>query len=110
MNKIFIFFIACLFVASCGKHECTNYPCSVCINEKIEQFKASEDSKSILTMYVDNEIYYWFNTDAVFFDGTEEIFNEACEQVCIFCGECIPPPCNEKFPYDKTKWQVYWQK
>ncbi len=109
MNKTFLIIVLAAFMTiyACN-HESGNR-LSFCISEKIESFKSTAEAKAVLSIEVKGETYYWFNTDATYYDGVEYIFDNACNQACYFCGECASPACNEDFPYDKLKWEVVWK-
>jgi hypothetical protein len=109
MNKITTILILAIYLhlSSCC-HEAENQP-STCILEKIEAFKSDPTAKAVYSYILDNEVYFWFNTDATYLDGSEYIYGNDCAQACYFCGECSPPDCTQDFPYDKSKWEVVWK-
>jgi hypothetical protein len=109
MNKITTILILAIYlhIASCC-HEAEYQP-STCMLEKIETFKSDAAAKAVYSYVLDNEVYFWFNTDATFYDGAEYIYGNDCNQACYFCGECSPPECTQDFPYDKSKWEIVWK-
>jgi hypothetical protein len=93
----FLFLIA----MSCHKDKCdTDLP--ACIDT--DQIKSVV--KTIRTQTVNGERHYWLNTDFNQFDGAEFIVNQNCDTVCVFCGECNPPPCTLNYKYEA--WKQIW--
>jgi hypothetical protein len=111
MKSVFyIILFATLAMLSCEHNVENNSVTSECIVDKIQIFKSNLEAKAVLSYKLDGKVYYWFNTDATHYDGVEYIYGEDCMEACYFCGECAYPPCNEKFPYDKSNWEIVWQK
>ena len=94
------------FVA-CKKNCDSVNPLSTCLENKLETYKASEDAKTIKTQTINNQTYYWLNTDARTYDGVEFILGENCDTACAF-GGFIHQPCVDLYDWDN--WETIWTK
>jgi hypothetical protein len=109
MNKYFATLICIVLISISACCHQTKNETSACMLEKINAFKSNGSAKAVLSIEVKGETYFWLNDDATYFDGSEYIYDNACNNVCYFCGECAFPECVKDFPYDKTKWEVVWK-
>lgn len=96
--------IALLLLFSCKSKDDQDNLIPDCIQEQIEN---EATLMAVLTQEVDGEIHYWLNTGVLSLDGTEFIVNNNCEEVCQFCGLCVPPNCNDD--YNADEWTVIWE-
>jgi hypothetical protein len=104
--------IILLFAALIAINACTHEPentIPICMTEKINTFKSDATAKAVLSIEVKGETFYWFNTDATYYDGIEYIYGNDCNQACFFCGECASPECIQDFPYEKDQWEIVWK-
>lgn len=107
MQKLGII-VCVILLASCSESNDngdSNIPS--CIQEILDDPVLSSDLKTIRVQENNDELQYWLNTDATFFDGVEFIVNSQCETVCSFCGECFPPLCASD--YDFESWITIWE-
>lgn len=108
MKNLMFFCFTVIVFASCNKNCDDGNVADTCLDAKLEEYKASDDAKTIQTQTVDGETYYWLNTDARTFDGVEYILGENCDTACVFGGLWQPQPCVEVFNWEN--WQIIWQK
>ncbi|MBK8698983.1 MAG: hypothetical protein IPN29_05360 [Saprospiraceae bacterium] len=101
----YVMFLLLLTAASCC-HDNND----ACIFSRIEDFKQDKDAIGVYSYEVDGEIHFWFHDGATFYDGSEFIYNADCEEVCRFCGFCIPPACLTAYPTSTSGWEVVWEK
>lgn len=107
MKSGLIFILALGLLLSCEKKVCCVLP--PC-DEEFEAFKQNPAAKAIYQLQQGDNFFFWLNTDAVSYDGTEDILDKTCSKYCFFCGECEPPKCSANLPYDKEKWTLIWKK
>ncbi len=100
-------YIVVLFLFACKNQVCcVESPC----DDQFEAFKSDPEAKAIYQLQQGDKFYFWLNTDAVHYDGTEDILDRYCNKYCYFCGECVPPECSKTLPYEKEKWTLIWKK
>jgi hypothetical protein len=106
--KIALLTVAAVWLMTSCEHKdcCDLSPCS----DQFEAFKLNPEAKAIYQLQQGDNFYFWLNTDAVHYDGTEDILDTKCNKYCYFCGECEPPACSRTLPYDKDKWTLLWKK
>lgn len=100
-------------MTSCSKSEDNCVPGKLegsCIQGKIETFKQEKRSIAVYSYQVDCEIHYWFHDGSRAWDGSEYIYNDACEEVCQLCGFCVQNICGEKYPSNIDDWTLVWKK
>jgi hypothetical protein len=78
-----------------------------CIEQLTDDPSQVEAIKRVLTQTIEGETHYWLNTDAMHYDGSEVIVNNACDTLCLFCGECLLPPCASDYT---NQWETIWER
>ncbi|MFK7808548.1 MAG: hypothetical protein AB8F74_12155 [Saprospiraceae bacterium] len=107
MKKLSFLFLVLLF-AACKDKDNQKDKLPSCIQGKLEETGFLETILTVRTQVIDGEVHYWLNTDAMHVDGVERIVNEACEEVCYLCGECLPPTCTDDYKNDD--WETIWER
>ncbi len=105
LNK-YLFLLLLLF-SVCQSNDCTNDHLPECILNMINDPNPLVTIKTIRIQNLDKVIHYWINTDATHYDGTEQIIDKDCNQVCYFCGECSPPKCLNLY---SDEWKIIWRR
>ena len=98
-----IFLLILTISACCDKDDSTQKEIPQCIKNS---YDVSSASNLIVKQWEKNgEVYYFFNTGAVTWDGAEKIYNSKCEEVCYYCGFCEKTDCIDDFPaYNSSDW------
>lgn len=112
MGKVRNIAIVSVFILAVLDIQCTkekgNSNLPTCIQAIIKDNQRNKDLKTVRVQKVNGVSFYWLNTDATTYDGTEAIVNSRCDTVCFFCGECIYPECLEQF--EDREWHLVWSK
>jgi hypothetical protein len=74
------------FIFSCKKTDTSTPQLPDCIKKIIANDQGTEKLKTIRVRKMGNELQYWLNTDARFYDGAEYIVNNSCDTVCRIGG------------------------
>jgi hypothetical protein len=109
-SPFLLMYLVLVSITSCQKETDCKGIISECLSAKIEEFKKSNESKAIYRFTLDGRDFYWFNTDALSIDGSEDIYREDCLLACTLCSECLPPPCAADFPNERSGWHLFWKK
>lgn len=106
INYIVIVLIASLLL-SCNNNQENDLNLPECINQKFEAEREKNDKVKLKRFLKNDEFYYWLNTGATAYDGSEPIFDKNCIEVCGYCGFCILPTCLMDFPeYGSDRWEL----
>ena len=107
MKTIFSITILLFLFSACTKNrvlERSEIPS--CIQDLIEEDSEIKSIKTVKSQELNGVNHYWINTDAMHFDGIEIIISSSCDTLCLFCGECLLPPCVNEYT---NEWVNIWE-
>ncbi|MBI5917032.1 MAG: hypothetical protein HY842_16800 [Bacteroidetes bacterium] len=90
MKKILLATLTATLLAACCD-DTSNVGNPVCIDDTIETFKTDSQSIAVLKTDLNGQFLFWFQTEAPWADGTDDVLNEECEVVCLIGGFRIDP-------------------
>lgn len=73
----------------------------------VEAYTKSVKTLAIHTQVIDGEAYYWIETGARAYDGTESVVDKDCNEVCQI-GGMMPTECSKQ--YEWKNWKEIWKK